>query len=210
MKTKLNKETRDQLLTIWKEKKIFLEGNILKVIDSSDDIELEEYLRISLERDREARRKRLEITKKVQSQNEDLLRWKQENEKINDELIESLAQAENSKHEALRAQEESEKLRREAELAKEEAESAKNTALDDLELIQKKSQFKMMGLIVKTALVIIIVVGVFVTGMYIFSLVLNRDTQVIGSTWSNIVGILLTNAFSIVGTIMGVRYASER
>lgn len=210
MKIQLNKETRDQLLSIWKEHKILLEGNILKVINSSGDSELEEYFRISLERDRETRRKRLEITKKVQSQNEDLLRWKQENEKINDELIESLAQAENSKHEALRAQEESEKLRREAERAKEEAESAKNTALDDLELIQKKSQFKMMGLIVKTALVIIIVVGVFVTGMYIFSLILNRDTQVIGSTWSNIVGILLTNAFSIVGTIMGVRYASER
>jgi len=35
------------------------------------------------------------------------------------------------------------------------------------------------------------------------------DTTVIGSTWSNIIGILLTNAFSIIGTIMGVKYASK-
>ena len=34
-------------------------------------------------------------------------------------------------------------------------------------------------------------------------------TQLIASTWSNIIGILLTNAFSIIGTIMGVKYASE-
>jgi hypothetical protein len=39
---------------------------------------------------------------------------------------------------------------------------------------------------------------------------MDKDTAIIGSTWSNIVGILLTNAFSIVGTIMGVKYASEK
>ena len=32
----------------------------------------------------------------------------------------------------------------------------------------------------------------------------------ISLTWSNIIGILLTNAFSIVGTIMEVKYASEK
>jgi hypothetical protein len=36
------------------------------------------------------------------------------------------------------------------------------------------------------------------------------DTQIIGSTWSNMFGILLTNAFSIVGTIMGVKYATDK
>jgi hypothetical protein len=39
---------------------------------------------------------------------------------------------------------------------------------------------------------------------------MNKETQVIGSTWSNMFGILLTNAFSIVGTIMGVKYASDK
>lgn len=36
-----------------------------------------------------------------------------------------------------------------------------------------------------------------------------KDTQVISAAWSNIFGILLTNAFSIVGTIMGIKYATE-
>jgi hypothetical protein len=45
--------------------------------------------------------------------------------------------------------------------------------------------------------------------MFLIALFAKVDTSVIGSTWSNIIGILLTNAFSIVGTIMGVKYASE-
>ena len=46
--------------------------------------------------------------------------------------------------------------------------------------------------------------------MYGIALFSEQDTQIIGSTWSNMFGILLTNAFSIVGTIMGVKYASEK
>jgi len=45
--------------------------------------------------------------------------------------------------------------------------------------------------------------------MYGIAMATGKDTQIIGSTWSNMFGILLTNAFSIVGTIMGVKYASE-
>jgi hypothetical protein len=39
--------------------------------------------------------------------------------------------------------------------------------------------------------------------------VIAQQTTTIGSTWTNIIGILLTNCFSIVGTIMGVKYASS-
>jgi hypothetical protein len=46
--------------------------------------------------------------------------------------------------------------------------------------------------------------------MYGLALMSGTDTQIIGSTWSNMFGILLTNAFSIVGTIMGVKYATEK
>jgi hypothetical protein len=46
--------------------------------------------------------------------------------------------------------------------------------------------------------------------MYAFAIVTDKETQIIGSTWSNMFGILLTNAFSIVGTIMGVKYASDK
>jgi hypothetical protein len=46
--------------------------------------------------------------------------------------------------------------------------------------------------------------------MYRIAMFTGKDTQIIGSTWSNMFGILLTNAFSIVGTIMGVKYAAEK
>jgi hypothetical protein len=53
-------------------------------------------------------------------------------------------------------------------------------------------------------------VGVITTLMYGIAMFTGKDTQIIGSTWSNMLGILLTNAFSIVGTIMGVKYATEK
>jgi len=46
--------------------------------------------------------------------------------------------------------------------------------------------------------------------MYAWAMSSGTDTQIIGSTWSNMFGILLTNAFSIVGTIMGVKYATDK
>jgi hypothetical protein len=52
-------------------------------------------------------------------------------------------------------------------------------------------------------------VGITTTILYIISIFTGKDTQIIGSTWSNMFGILLTNAFSIVGTIMGVKYANK-
>jgi len=57
---------------------------------------------------------------------------------------------------------------------------------------------------------VILGVGATTTLMYLIALTAKLDTTVIGATWSNIIGILLTNAFSIVGTIMGVKYASEK
>jgi hypothetical protein len=75
--------------------------------------------------------------------------------------------------------------------------------------MQKKSQTELIGTIVKVALLVIISVGVITTIMYGIAMMTGKDTQIIGSTWSNMFGILLTNAFSIVGTIMGVKYASE-
>jgi hypothetical protein len=45
--------------------------------------------------------------------------------------------------------------------------------------------------------------------MYSFAMFSSKDTQIIGSTWSNMFSVLLTNAFSIVGTIMGIKYATQ-
>lgn len=187
---KVDKQTRDLLIRIQAEKKLILEGNILKVLEAEpEDSEFTEYLKAAVDRDRANRIKRLEVTKQVQSQNRELVASQEENTRINEELKEAL---------------------RCAEISKIEAEKAKDAALTDLDLVQKKSQFELIGQIVRIALIVICGVGVITTVMYGISLANNSpETHVIGTAWSNMLGILLTNAFSIVGTIMGVKYASE-
>jgi hypothetical protein len=73
----------------------------------------------------------------------------------------------------------------------------------------KKSQNELIKTIVKSALFVIMSVGFITTIMYSFAILSNKDTQIIGSTWSNMFSVLLTNAFSIVGTIMGIKYATS-
>jgi PAS domain S-box-containing protein len=85
----------------------------------------------------------------------------------------------------------------------------KNAALNDLDATIKKSQSELIKVIVKCALGVIIGVGLVTTFMYSFAMFSSKDTQIIGSTWSNMFSVLLTNAFSIVGTIMGIKYATQ-
>ena len=96
-----------------------------------------------------------------------------------------------------------------SEKARVDAEAAKQNAENDLDLLQKKTQNELISTIVKVALWVIMGVGVVTTGVYVLTLFVGKDTQVISAAWSNIFGILLTNAFSIVGTIMGIKYATE-
>jgi len=85
----------------------------------------------------------------------------------------------------------------------------KDAALNDLDATIKKSQSELIKVIVKSALFVIMSVGFITTMMYSFAILANKDTQIIGSTWSNMFSVLLTNAFSIVGTIMGIKYATQ-
>lgn len=180
---KLDKVTKEQLLDLYKTKRISLEGNILKVIEQeSDDVEFNKYLTDSLEKDKETRRKRLEVTKQVQEQNAALIQSQKDNEKLMEDLKNALS----------------------------DAEQAKEAALNDLDVMQKKKQTELISTIVRVALLVILSVGVITTVLYLVAMFTGKDTQIIGSTWSNMFGILLTNAFSIVGTIMGVKYASEK
>ncbi len=189
-KIKVDRQTRDLLLQLQKDKRVVLEGNIIKVLEAeANDTAFEEYLQSALVKDQDTRRKRLEITKQIQSQNQELTQKQEEISRINNELEESLATTQK---------------------AMEAAEKAKDNALSDLDLLQKRTQTQLIGTIVKVALIVIISVGIITTGMYSVALFTGMDTQIIGSTWSNMLGILLTNAFSIVGTIMGVKYASEK
>jgi hypothetical protein len=183
-----DKKTRDILLNIKKDRGVYLEGNLLKLIKAeANDEEFEEYLQECIDRDKAVRVKRLDITKQVQKQNSTLIKNQEEITRINEELKTSL------------------KL---TEKAKCEAETAKETALNDLDLLQKKTQTELIGTIVKVALIVIVSVGVVSTGMYGLAIWKSKDTQIIGSAWSNMLSILLTNAFSIIGTIMGVKYAT--
>jgi len=170
-----------ELIELAKDKNVYLEGNILKLVNTSSD-QFKQYLDVSISKDIDNRKKRLEVTKQFQDQNKELL----EKQRENDELMQSLQNALS------------------------QAEKAKEDALNDLSVMQKKSQYELIGNIVQVALCVILGVGITVTGMYIYSMALDsEETTLIGSTWSNLFGILLTNSFSIIGTIMGVKYANN-
>jgi len=79
----------------------------------------------------------------------------------------------------------------------------------ELEVLQKRTQNKMIETIVRVALIIILAVGVITTTLYIFAMINHYEIRIIEATWSNMFGILLTNSFSIIGTIMGVKYATR-
>lgn len=193
----ITKHTRDLLLKVAKEKRIYIEGNFLKLLKADDsDTEFKKYLELCKTKDSTARRKRLSVTKQVQKQNKELVSKQEETDNLMIELQDALQSAKESEETANQL--------------REEAEKGMGKALDDLELIQKKTQFELISTIVRVALVVIIGVGVITTLMYGLALMTGSDTQIIGSTWSNMFGILLTNAFSIVGTIMGVKYATEK
>ena len=67
-----------------------------------------------------------------------------------------------------------------------------------------------MHRIVNVSLGIVISVGIAANLVYIISLFANKEVERVGTVWASIIGILLTNSFSILGTIMGVKYASEK
>jgi small-conductance mechanosensitive channel len=219
----LDKSTKKQLIELFQSKNIGLEGNITKLIDSQGDEEFAAYLKQCSEKDTATRRKRLEMTKQVQTQNAELTKLNEANQKMMEELQETLKNVEESKltfevqnrelnewkQENLRLTEELQQEMAKSEQARIIAENAKNEAENNLDLIQKKTQFELINNIVKVALYVIIGVGGITTGIYVYSMSIGMDTDIIGSTWSNMFGILLTNSFSIVGTILGVKYGTS-
>jgi len=178
---KFNAELKKQIIDIYNKNGIFLEGNILKLIDAEKDVEFKDYLERAINNDKETRKKRLDVTKQIQSQNKELVASQENNSKLMVELRDAL----------------------------QKAESAKKDAEDDLDLLQKKTQTELIGTIVKVALTIVIGIGIVTTLLFATAFFLNKDTTLLGNAWSNMFGILLTNSFSIIGTIMGVKYATE-
>jgi len=193
----ITEHTRNVLLEVAKKKKIYVEGNFLKLLKAPEgDKEFEEYLTMCKEKDSTARKKRLSVTKQVQSQNKDLAKAAKDNEQLLQDIQVALDEARIAE--------------KEAEKAKAEAEKLRDEAMEDLDTLQKRTQFELIGLIVKVALVIIIGVGITTTLLYSVAMIAGVDTTLLGNAWSNMFGILLTNSFSIIGTIMGVKYATEK
>ena len=221
---KIDSNTKKTLMDLYTKKGIGLEGNITKLIDTEDDEDFKNYLKDCETKDGDKRKKRLDMTKKIQKQNEELVTLNEKNEKMMEDLQNKITEIEESKltfevqnrelnewkKENLELTEKLQTEMMKSEKARVDAEAAKQNAENDLDLLQKKSQTELIGTIVKVALGVIMSVGVITTIMYMVSLFMDKDTQIIGSTWSNMFGILLTNAFSIIGTIMGVKYASEK
>lgn len=182
MRIVFQKETEAQLIALAKQSNIYIEGNLLKVVDTVDSTEFDLYVKEALEKDSENRRKRLEVTRQVQNQNKELKAKALENEELMADLKSALETAEN----------------------------AKQSAINDLDVMQKRTQFELIGNIVNYALYVIVGTGIITTTLYVTSILLESpETTLIGNTWSNLFGILLTNSFSIIGTIMGVKYANS-
>lgn len=176
MKLNLCKKDEELFISLEKEHNLFLEGNLLKVIDVADASEdFKAYVERAKESDTLSRRKRLELTRRVQEQNASLIQKARENKNL---LI--------------------------------EAQNAKEKALSDLDVLQKRKQFELINSIVNYALYVIVGTGIATTALYSVAIFLeSSETTLIGNTWSNLFGILLTNSFSIIGTIMGVKYANN-
>jgi ATP-dependent Lon protease len=183
-KIKFSKTSSEQILELVNHN-IRIEGNFLKVIDTSDNPGLEKYVKESIEKDIETRKKRLEITRQVQTQNKELVEWKEKNEQAQLDLKKAL--------------EESNK-------AKAIAEKAKLHAEEDLDLLVKKNQNELVNKIVSTSLIVILGVGLITSILYFYTIVTGNENQIIESSWANMFSILLTNSFSIIGTIMGVKH----
>ena len=183
-KIKFSKTSSEQILELVNHN-IRIEGNFLKVIDTSDNPGLEKYVKESIEKDIETRKKRLEITRQVQTQNKELVEWKEKNEQAQIDLKKAL--------------EESNK-------AKAIAEKAKLHAEEDLDLLVKKNQNELVNKIVSTSLIVILGVGLITSILYFYTIVTGNENQIIESSWAKMFSILLTNSFSIIGTIMGVKH----
>jgi hypothetical protein len=93
----IDKNTKKILIETLKTKNIGLEGNITKLIDAEDDQEFKEYLKTCIDKDISSRRKRLEMTKQVQVQNKDLTELNEENQRILEELQNTLTSMEEQK-----------------------------------------------------------------------------------------------------------------
>jgi Fe2+ transport system protein B len=201
------------LIAIASSRNAYLSGNVVKLIDDEENPLYREYLDTAINRDKDKQKQRLDVTKKAQKEKKKLEEAQQRNDLLMKRLEDSLASTNLAKEEAEQAKQVSDKLRAEAERARAAAERAKDEVERDLDVLQRRTQSQLMHNIVNSAIQVVIGVGGITSALYLYVLVFGGpETQVsmLGNTWSNMFGILLTNSFSIIGTVMGVKYATEK
>ena len=92
------------LITLSQKNKIYLEGNILKVLDAGGSRSYRAYLERAVAVDSEKREKRLQVSKRVQAANAELVKIKDDLELSQEELKEALQKTEGAREEAEAAQ----------------------------------------------------------------------------------------------------------
>ena len=97
----LSDDIRKALIAIAQETQVYLEGNILKLIDPVDDPDFRSYLEEAVRRDRAVRQRRLDITKQVQRQNKELVTFNDQNSLLNEELRRALDEQRKAKDDLL-------------------------------------------------------------------------------------------------------------
>ena len=128
-------DTVNEALAKAKSKKVYIEGNFTKLLKGSLDADVGTDISEGKDKDKQSRRKRLDVTKQVQKQNSELA----EAAVIKEALVLELQNA------------------------LDDAEKLRDEAVEDLDLMQKRTQFELIGLIVKVALIIIVCVGITTT-----------------------------------------------
>ncbi len=93
----LGEQGRKALLQAAKENSLYLEGNLVKIIDPGGDDEFRAYLETSKSRDIDSRKRRLEVTKQIQAKNTELGKSEEENAKLMTDLKDALEKAETAK-----------------------------------------------------------------------------------------------------------------
>lgn len=204
---RFSEKTWVNLVLLGRTDRIYLEGNILRLIDTEGSAAYQSYVDEARRRDRSTREKRFRVTQTVQKQNRDL-------QSAHETITAKQKRVERALLEAEEARARTQEAMDLEHLARVDAENAREEAVKDLDYMQKRTQFELMGQIVRVALFLVVGVGLTTTLLYALALfgpgTNDDDTTLLANTWSNMFGILLTNSFSIIGTIMGVKYATDK
>ena len=179
----MTRECIEILLEI-SDKGVYLEGALLKVISKSNTLRDEdwlEYLELAHDRDDIKSKERVELTQEALNQKTEL-------EKAH------------------------KKIKQQYELLKKEKAKVEDdvcTLEKNLKVLREKNQLKIMNNVVNICLRIIIGIGVSCSLILVFMLFFGKQSDLVESTWSQSILLMLSNSFSIIATIQGVKSIKE-